>query len=542
MVVGPRRGAGKRFLVLFVAMALILGACGNDDDDAAVDPVPTDDNGAVPSDDGEVCTEDRRGGTVTYGTGVEIAGVDPTVALGTGFAGLVELLAMYDPLMRYDVDTGEYVPFLAESLEPNDDLTEWTVRIREGITYGNGDPVTVDALQLNIERLAESARQSAGLAQQIIDFEIVDDHTIVLTNEGPTGMMPHILSTEVGLLVNPAVLEERGEDDFPTNPTGAGTGPFEFDRLVPGEELVFTAKDDWWGGPVCIETLRFINIAGAAGTWEAVQAGEVQVAILSDVIVSSEAREAGAEAFSGITGSNGTLFLNHRDGHPTSDLRVRQAVAHALDPELIDDRVFDGMGLPSTGLAHPDMRIYPGIDGLEFDPERASELAEQAKADGWDGTLVLVGTDLGTAVDTSIVIEALLGNVGIEVIRENLPPAEANERILFENDYDLAMQGIALVDTGPYGRLSRYHSTSPNNRPGVDDAGIDAALEQLRVAVTEDEIVDAMAELQTAWNEVLPLVTYTAGEWFIAADHDVVRGLAFTADVTTMFHQAYVVQ
>jgi peptide/nickel transport system substrate-binding protein len=128
------------------------------------------------------------------------------------------------------------------------------------------------------------------------------------------------------------------------------------------------------------------------------------------------------------------------------------------------------------------------------------------------------------------------------VIRENLPPAEANERILFENDYDLAMQGIALVDTGPYGRLSRSHSTSPNNRPGVDDAGIDAALEQLRVAVDEDEIVDAMAELQTAWNEVLPLVTYTAGEWFIAADHDVVRGLAFTADVTTMFHQAYVVR
>ena len=78
----------------------------------------------------DVCTADRVGGSVTFGQLAPVAGLDPTVAFGSGSQGSFELTALFDTLMRYDTTTGEYVPHLAQSLEPNADLTVWTLKLR----------------------------------------------------------------------------------------------------------------------------------------------------------------------------------------------------------------------------------------------------------------------------------------------------------------------------------------------------------------------------------------------------------------------------
>src|SRR5690606_23776439 len=102
----------------------------------------------------ETCTADRVGGVATVGTYAEAPGLDPAVGGGTGLdmglAGGTEAAAIYDVLVIYDEVSGEYKPHLAEELTANDDATEWTLRLRSGINFDNGDPLDAEAVATSI--------------------------------------------------------------------------------------------------------------------------------------------------------------------------------------------------------------------------------------------------------------------------------------------------------------------------------------------------------------------------------------------------------
>src|SRR5690606_10378719 len=85
--------------------------------------------------------EPKQGGSITMGMFSETAGLDPVVTFGGGATGTTEVGAVYDTLMRYDTDTGEYVPHLAESLESNDDKTSWTLKLRPDVKFTDGTPL-----------------------------------------------------------------------------------------------------------------------------------------------------------------------------------------------------------------------------------------------------------------------------------------------------------------------------------------------------------------------------------------------------------------
>lgn len=556
---------GQRLTAVVVLTGALVAACGGDDDHGAADraeptvagstvtgatapdpaAAPTSPSGSVgapdaaPDDDPAATCPAGAGGSITMGTGTLAIALDPTVALGTGSSGGTELVAFYDSLMRYDPATGEYLPHMAESLTSNDDRTEWTLTLRPGITFGNGDPVDTAAVQYSIERLAASARSAAGLAQEISEFRIIDDLTIVLGTRTPNGSIPYSLSTEVGMVVNPALVEARG-DGFATDPRGAGAGPFELERFAPNEEIVLVAKDDYWGGEVCLDELRFISIPGGQGTWEAFRAGELDVAFLSEGGVIAEAREGGFEAHSQISGGNGFLMLNNREGAGTEDARVRQAIALAIDTELLNDRLYDGHSLPTSCLTDPSHAIHPGVDCPPYDPETARELVARAKADGWNGQVNMVFRDHQAAVDLSIAIEAMLNDVGIDVVRENLTTSAWSTRTLAPPyEFDIADYGLALLDTGPIARLNQFFSDSVRNRSGYGSPEMDAALAALTAATTHEEIVAAMATVQQIWNEDVPSVPFMASEWFLARQ-PWVHGLEFNRDVTAVFTHAYV--
>jgi peptide/nickel transport system substrate-binding protein len=165
------------------------------------------------------------------------------VALGSGSAGAIQLSALYDTLLRYDPASGEFEPHVAEPFEASDDLTEWTITLRECVTFGNGDPLTTDAVRDSFERVQQASVGSAQQANQIAEMEIVDDRTMVFHLREPVGDCAYVLAEDAGNIVNPAVVAATGDDAFGTNPAGAGVGPYEIERFAPGEEVVMTAKD-----------------------------------------------------------------------------------------------------------------------------------------------------------------------------------------------------------------------------------------------------------------------------------------------------------
>src|SRR5690606_26467540 len=148
----------------------------------------------APAADGDICTEERRGGELTFGVGSLMArGLDPTVALGTGVAGAPELSALFATPMRDNPDTGEVETHRAERLEPHADATDGTPTLPEGVRFGTGDPRTAGAVRFSVERLGAGAAAASGMAQEVESMDVADDRTLVFPARRAWGGLPYCL-------------------------------------------------------------------------------------------------------------------------------------------------------------------------------------------------------------------------------------------------------------------------------------------------------------------------------------------------------------
>jgi peptide/nickel transport system substrate-binding protein len=352
-----------------------------------------------------------------------------------------------------------------------------------------------------------------------------------------------MLASETGNIVNPTNVEQQG-DAFGTDPTGAGVGPFELQRFAPGEEVLLSARDDYWGGPVCIETLRFVGSGGADLAYEAFSTGEHQVAFVASAQATTQALEDGVPNFSRVVGASIGLWPNvsRPDGatHPTTDVRVRQAIAYAIDHELINERAFSGLGRVSNTIFWHEEPVAPDVEGTTHDRDRAAALVAEVIAEGeWDGSLLYVHTTLTEQNEMAIVVEALLEDIGIDVEREPIPATDVGRRVAVEASYELAHWGMGITEEAPWFKLNQFLSTSTRSRNGFADPAMDSALDVLRVAVTREEKQAALVEVQRLWNELVPAIAVYHELWMAAYDPSI-HGIVHSRDLTLMFHDAYV--
>ncbi len=597
-ILNPKRRL-LALVALFVSVSLFAAACGSDDDDNVVDDTAPDGQvvtGDDPTtstadagqsqnrDDGDGtdtttpltttttepplvatgggCTEGRRGGEITMGVFSEAAGLDPTVASASGVAGLTELSTLYDVLMRLDRNTGEYIPQLAESLTSNEDSSVWTLKLREGIRFGNGDPLNAEAVIASMERWYEldAAVGQRNASRALVAFfkdnmEAVDDLTVVFTLNEPWGTFPAVLAGSAGLIVNVNAIpviqdgDNAGKPDIPAfsrNPVGAGAGPYEIARFAPGEEIVVRAKDDYWGGPVCIEEITFVRVPGAPATYDAWQADDLDIAFLREPRVIAEARENGDDnALIYLQNMGGVVLINNgvRDYQPpTADLRLRQAIFYALDPNVMNQRAHDGTGVPGKSLLSTRSQFYDADLFPEFptDPDRARQLVEEVKAEGnWDGRIVLSCHNAPSLVDWAIAAEILLEDVGFEVEVEN----DGNilsmiASVVLNADYDISCWGFNLADDVPFISMLQHTCNAFNNRTGYCSEAMDAAVSQLRDATNAQETQAALAAIWAEWQETIPSVPYETIEEYILFK-DEVRGVIGTQAQVVLFHDAY---
>ncbi len=560
------RTTWRRLSAGLIAAALVTAACGGDDDAADVEDPPTEDTAEpdddaiepdddavepdddapdVPDADTAVCTEDRIGGSMTVDTGSPLSGLDPFLLFGTGTVGGDAAGAVYDTVMRYDAPTQTFRPHIAESLEPNDDNTVWTLRIRDDVAFGNGDPYTTEHIAAHIERLKESVVRAAGMAALVDDIEIVDDHEMVVTLTTSFNF-PYMMATELGWVPNSNLVEERG-DEFHINPAGAGAGPYEVERIseTAGEEILLTAKDDYWGGPVCIQELRFIHIPGAQSSFDAFNNRETDTYFVNNIRHASQLEADGLLPYAapagginyvlgdqGITGSGETAF---------NDVRVREAMQLAIDYDAVNERLFDNLTPRSTSAIVPEESpIFHGMEGPPYDPERAAELVAETIADGtWDGSFVFIHEGTTEATDQAVLLQGLWNAVGMDVELEVVPSVPG--RVIAERNFEVATNGFVVLDPVPWSTLNGLQCGNVRQRSGFCDPDMDAAIDELRAAITIEEIQEALRGMQEVWNETFPVIMLTHGVWAIGAQEHV-HGLQFGPDNTPYYETAWVEQ
>ncbi|MFY1638042.1 ABC transporter substrate-binding protein [Solwaraspora sp. WMMB335] len=498
------------------------------------------------------CGEDgetsETGGTITMATWSATKSLDPVQVAGTGNSGGAELAALYDTIMRYDPEGGTFEPNTAESLTANDDYTEWTLTLRPGITFSDGSPYDSAAVVANLQRHTEARSNASSLVAPITDYQTPDERTVVFTLAFPWNNFPFALAGTPGMVVNPAAVTEQG-DAFGTNPVGAGAGPFILDEFRPDESLTLTRNPDYWGGEVPLDGVRFIHAGDGPQTYEAFRAGTVDLAFLRDAGAIADAEADGADGIRVQYSANDTMIMNNGfpitcqegepaprcDGQPdgtqlestapTADKRVRQAVAAAIDLDTLRQRVYGGAGTMTSALIAEGSRWYDGVEGPAYDIDRARQLVEQAKADGWDGRIrISCHTGLptwGTAV------QGMLEAAGMQVDLTDQQEIAANtSAVIVRKDFDLACFGASISDAEPFFALNRdfnstYVTTGGGNFSGYVNPAVDEAIAAGRAAANESEIKAAISTIARAYAEDVPFLALTAQPEVVLVSDDV---------------------
>lgn len=525
----------KRLLGILATVALALTACsgegsqtGSSRDDAA--PTPGIHEGKTPD-------EVTRGGTLTFADMAESRSLDPTRTFSTGFSGGTALVAVYDQLMRWNEREQEFEPRLAQSVEPNEDHSVWTINLRSGVTFSDGTPLNADAVLGSFDYYFANQGLDLGVVAPLwVEATKVDDLTVQITLSDTWATFPFALGTGLGFIMAPAAIA-NGPDEF--QPIGAGA--FTFDVYRPAEELVLTANPEFWEGRPHLDALRFVWLGADDTRLDSFESGSVDVALIRNEKIIQQAWEDDTSGWITFENLGVLININAAEGRPGASLTVRQAIAHAIDAEELNDRVWDGKGMPTKHLFGPESHWYnPDAPVREYDLEKAKELLDQARSEGFDGTVRLLSPGDALAREQGLALQAQLEAAGFTVELDFARTrADLTTRIYVDRDYDFARSGLSTSDADPYGRLfEQYFSTAVTNTGSFNDPAMDDLLVELRTAQGEDRR-DVLRRIEELYLDKVPGLSLASSATFLIWG-DTVHGVQPTNEAMVGFEKAWI--
>ncbi|GAA3998040.1 glutathione ABC transporter substrate-binding protein [Streptomyces marokkonensis] len=478
-----------------------------------------------------------RGGTLHFADYAEARSLSPAVTYATGASGGSALAAVYDMLMRYDTAAQKYEPWLAESLRSADDAKTWTLKLRDGVEFSDGTPLDAKAVIASIEWYQENkGADTALLAPNLAKMEAPDDSTVVFTLRNSWATFPAMLAQAPGMIVAPAAYAGKT-----FKPIGAGA--FTLGKHAPQEEMVLKANKNYWKGEPHLDALRFTWPQSDRAKLEALGDGTADVVYMRGPDVVDEAVKEGHPGELTLTGLGNMVTINTRDGRPGADLRVRKAMALALDPALDTERAYDGKGLPGQEIFPPESRWHSDVKPVGIDLDQAEKLLADAKKDGYDGTLTYMdGTDPVSRAK-AVVTKAMLERVGFKVELDMVSSiADRVAKTYVEHDFDISRGAASVSESDPYHRLqSVLNSTSYGNPGGYANPRMDQLLVELQGAADEAETQRILDDIQTLFNEDVPVVNLGASAAFTAWGENV-HGIVPTDEYMALFGEAWISQ
>lgn len=464
------------------------------------------------------------GGRFTWGYDRDFTKMDP-VASGWADPGYN---AIYEYTMIRDPDTGLPVPMLAESWEISDDGMTWRLNIREGITFQSGAPATAEVVAENFNVFRDPEQGQNAIFWATVTDVSVEDNTVVVTASQPFAAFPETLATEYSMIYNPVVREEAGDQFGAT--AADGTGPFTLTEFTPGNQVLVTRWDDYAGsnvefvenkGVAYLDEIRWVPIMESGNRAIEIEAGNVdavnnpggqdvdRLIANPDLVVVEFPNPA-----------NVFLSLNHENTElGFDDIRVRQAISHAIDREGIVQAVYFGHAVATYGPIASNWKWYePGVEAFnQYDPELAMSLLDEA---GWtvgddgirakDGVrLSWTNVNFGTQPFNRPIVEIIAENlraIGVEMANEHYELAAFTEA----RNAGPASFSMEWLWSSPMDVLIIFGKVIPSAAYNGDNADLNAAFDAWQSAANDEELQAAASAAQLVWAEQLtkiPVVT-----------------------------------
>jgi peptide/nickel transport system substrate-binding protein len=471
-----------------VIVLTLLAGCGNDAD------AGTDKKSSTRSEKGESGLADAgdpvRGGRLVYALEGESSGGYCLPEAQLALSGTMVRMALYDTLTVVNSE-GETVPSLAKSITPNDDYTEWTFVIRDGIKFHDGSDLDASVVKNNLDaaRGQYSTRHPAltiFVYQNVEEINVTDEMTVVVKTKTPWVSFPNTVR----------VLGMMGQvqlDDTETCATNMiGTGPFKVAKWTQGQELLAQRNPDYWqiapdGEPYpYLDAVAFRPILDSVQRINALDAGEVDAMMTSEptdiVGPLTDLREQGSiNMLVSEEHSEVNFVMMNSSKAPFDDIKMRKAVAMGIDREKFNDLTNAGFPTIANQPFPPgDLGYNEDVGFPEYDPEAAKALVEEYRASGGDPSFTFVALSDTQVIARAEVIQNQLAKVGITVKLQTGVEATIIDQVI-GNAYQ-----AALFRYFPGGEPDEHYllwlskDGNPVNFNHVNSPDIDKALEDGR--------------------------------------------------------------
>jgi len=398
----------------------------------------------------------KYGGTIIIGILTDVTHLNP--AISTSYYIDTVSGQIYNSLMEYDYKTLEPVPELAKSWDISEDGLTYTFHLEEDVYWTDGEPFTSEDVKFTFENITIPYHPRGAATFGGIEFEAPDEHTFVMKLENSyaplinyftlwyVGIMPKHLYEGTDILNNPHNWEDP-----------VGTGPFMLDEWVKGSHIKLVRNPNYWRkGKPYLDSVIFTIIPDTSSRLLAFENQEIDYVPL--MIPNTELKRLnetdGINVVScGAFGSMHTI-QNNLDNEYLSDIRVRKAIAYAINKDQFNELVLDDLFEVATGpLPSTSWAYNPDVEKYEQNITLANSLLDDAGFPrGTDGNRFSLRMIIGTTgrdkgVPEMEIMRSQLSEVGIDLQLEVYDEATTTQMVSMERDFDMYL--IAGLSTAP---------------------------------------------------------------------------------------------
>lgn len=526
-----RGGTMKRIISILLALVMMLSlvACGGGDTSTSSESTSTTEASSESTTETQEETSEAMPQEIIVALQSDGSTLDPHIASDAASMRLIE--NMYSTLVRYvDGQYGSIENDLASDYTISDDGLVYTFTINENATFhASGRSVTAEDVKYSIERIISSEVRASQFAD-VASIEVADELTVVITLTQPVAPFLTYLAYPMNAIVDKDVVDSTGLDT-----ADGGSGPFTLVSWDKDQQLVMAKYDAYYvDGLPKLDKVTYKPIPDETARVIALQNGEID--LILDITNKDRLQLENAEnvTIAAVPGTFWEYLGINVEKEPLNNVKVRQAIANAIDRQAINDvvkfgaaSVLDGGLIPQGHWAYADLHLYP-----EQDLEKAQALLDEAGyGDGM--TLELkVGADFQYQVDAAQMIKQQLAKVGIEV------EVLAQESGIFfdalgKHDFQLTVVGwLGFVDPDEF-LYNIFYTDAVWNQQGYSNSELDALLDEGRVE-TDVEVRKAIyARAQEIISDEAPMAFLYMNE-SASAYQDYVKDFDVDAVVTTL--------
>lgn len=391
-----------------------------------------------------------RKDSIVMAMALEPPGLDPTAGAAAAIAEITHY-NIFETLTKINAD-GTVSPLLAESWEVSPDLRTYTFKLRRGVKFSNGEPFNAQTVKFAFERAGsdKSTNKDKRTFSSMETVAAIDDHTLVIVNRELDPDFLFLMGQATA-----AIVEPKSAATNATQPVG--TGPFLLDNWVKGSSVSLRKWDGYRNAAaIRLKRASFRFISDPAAQIAALLAGDVHA--FPRVTPRSVAQFKDNAKFQVLTGGSRakTILAINNKKKPLDDVRVRRAIAAAIDRKAVIQGAGDGYGTPIGSHYVPGAFGYVDTTGVNaYNPDRARALLKEAGVSNLELTITLPPPPY--ARQGGEVIAAMLDKVGIKARLQNVEWAQWLSGTFGAKNYDLTIiSHVEPFDLGNFAKPDYY--------------------------------------------------------------------------------------